>query len=88
MTLSSSRLTLTDEILETSRNWLGWLVMEFVPFEAVQHLVVDRFDPDSRSRPTLSLVPQSSLTEFFLPLNFFDVSPNGKNGCGGLKKTR
>ena len=54
--------------------------------KVVKNLVVDRFDPESKQRPTLSLVPQSSLSEFWLPLNYFDISPAGKNGCGGFEK--
>ena len=54
--------------------------------KVVKNLVLDRFDPESKQRPTLSLVPQSSLSEFWLPLNYFDISPTGKNGCGEFKK--
>jgi len=48
-------------------------------------LIVDRFDPESKLRPTLSLLPQDSLAEFWLPLNYFDISRDGKNGCGVLQ---
>ena len=55
------------------------------PSKAVKMLIVDRFDPFSNMRPTLSLVPQDSLTEFWLPLNYFDISQGAKNGCGVLQ---
>ena len=32
-------------------------------------------------KPTLSLVPQASLQEFWLPLSAFHVGPDAKNGC-------
>lgn len=36
------------------------------------------------TRSLLSLVPNSNLDEFCLPLESFDISCQSKNGCGGM----
>lgn len=56
------------------------------PTQVVHSLVVGRFDPEGISRPTLSLVPQDSLQEVWLPLHLFDIGPSAKNGCLVLAK--
>lgn len=38
------------------------------------------------AKPSLTLVPQNTLSEFFLPLHAFDYSKNCKNGCMELSK--
>ena len=54
--------------------------------QALKFYVLDRFDPEGRGKPTLALVPQSHLKEFWLPLSAFDISKDAKNGCQGLGK--
>ena len=39
---------------------------------------------DRDPKPTLSLVPQASLADFWLPLTAFSVGEAAKNGCLGL----
>lgn len=51
--------------------------------QVMNHLVIDRF-PDVDPKPTLSLVPQASLAEFWLPLTAFHLGESAKNGCLGL----
>ena len=60
-------------------NLSGLLAMQ-----VLKRLVLDRgahLDP----KPTLSLVPQASLAEFWLPLTAFHLGESAKNGCLGLK---
>lgn len=47
--------------------------------QVINNLVIDRFKTDDR--PSLTLVPQGNLQEFWLPLTVFDLSINAKNGC-------
>lgn len=39
----------------------------------------------SESKPTLSVIPNTSLKEFWLPLSSFDVSARSKTGCGAVQ---
>lgn len=48
----------------------------------IEDLVVDRF-PDLDTKPTLSLIPQGDLQEFYLPLTAFSLEPHAKSGCLG-----
>lgn len=41
--------------------------------------------PITEQRPTLNLIPNHTLKEFWLPLIAFDVSARSKSGCGGFK---
>ena len=43
-------------------------------------------DDDERGRPTLGLVPQNTMREFYLPLVKFNVGKDSKSGCLGLEK--
>lgn len=47
--------------------------------QVINNLVIDRFMVEDK--PTLTLVPQGNLQEFWLPLTMFDLSLNAKNGC-------
>ena len=53
------------------------------PMQVITTLVLERsetVDP----KPTLSLVPQATLNEFWLPLTAFHLGESAKNGCQGL----
>lgn len=39
-------------------------------------------------KPVLTLVPQDSLAEFWLPLTSFDYTRESKHGCGGIGKKK
>ena len=43
-------------------------------------------DEDARGRPTLGMVPQSTMREFYLPLVQFNVGKDSKSGCRGVEK--
>ena len=52
-------------------------------WKVLKRLVIDpnaHLDP----KPTLTLVPQASLAEFWLPLTAFHLGEDAKNGCSGL----
>ena len=51
--------------------------------QVLTRLIIDRFS-DIDPKPTLTLVPQNSLAEFWLPLTAFYVGQDAKNGCQGL----
>ena len=53
------------------------------PDQVITRLVLER-STDVDPKPTLSLVPQASLQEFWLPLQYFHLGENAKNGCQGL----
>eukprot|EP00435_Cladocopium_sp_Y103_P023953 s3522_g5.t2 len=46
----------------------------------VKRFILDPYDNPSVQKPTLTLVPTTSLSEFWLGLNFFDITSAGKNG--------
>lgn len=48
--------------------------------QVITRLVIERSD-DVDPKPTLSLVPQPSLQEFWLPLHAFHLGEAAKNGC-------
>lgn len=50
----------------------------------IERLVHHRF-PCGDARPTLTIIPQADLQEFFLPLSAFSVESHAKNGCEGLR---
>ena len=60
-------------------------VLSSVQIDAVllNHLTTDT---EIRGRSTLTMVPQSTMREFYLPLSAFNVGRDSKNGCGGGKK--
>ena len=49
----------------------------------INHLVIDRC-AELEQKPTLSLIPQGSLQEFWLPLTAFCTDSFAKNGCKDL----
>ncbi|CAL1162578.1 unnamed protein product [Cladocopium goreaui] len=49
--------------------------------QVLQRLTIDRFE-NIDPKPTLTLVPQNSLAEFWLPLTAFCVGQDAKNGVG------
>ena len=51
--------------------------------QVITRLVTER-SADVDPKPTLSLVPQASLQEFWLPLHAFHLGESAKNGCQGL----
>lgn len=53
--------------------------------QALDDLVMSLPDPDGGQAVT-TLVPNSTVSELWLPLHVFDFSPNGKNGCRVLPK--
>lgn len=52
------------------------------PGQVINLLVLNRVPDDGK--PTLSMVPQGDLMEFWLPLTAFDISSSAKNGCQRL----
>ena len=51
--------------------------------QVLNRLVLER-SIDTDPKPTLSLVPQANLSEFWLPLTAFHLGESAKNGCLGL----
>lgn len=51
--------------------------------QVLNRLIVERC-ADTDPKPTLSLVPQANLAEFWLPLSAFHLGESAKNGCLGL----
>lgn len=55
--------------------------------EVIPTMVLDRAShSDFGGKPILTLVPQNTMSEFWLPLNSFDYTKNSKCGCGELSK--
>ena len=59
------------------------LMTKCLHLQVLQRLTIDRFE-NIDPKPTLTLVPQNSLAEFWLPLTAFCVGQDAKNGCLGL----
>ena len=55
------------------------------PCEVINELICARA-PSPGARPVLTLVPQTTLGEFWLPLEAFDFSKTSKCGCAGLSQ--
>ena len=53
-----------------------------ITLEVITELVGSR-SMGKGSKPVLSLVPQESIGEFYLPLTAFDYSKTSKSGCAG-----
>lgn len=51
-----------------------------IVMQVITRLVHDRC-VNVEPKPTLSLIPQSSLQEFWLPLTAFHLDEDAKNGC-------
>ncbi|CAL1131960.1 unnamed protein product [Cladocopium goreaui] len=48
--------------------------------QVVEKLILEPYDNPSDRKPTITLVPSSSLSEFWIGLNYFDITRGGKNG--------
>ena len=68
------------EILSSMKNM--WFMCSL---KAIDFYVNDRF-PTPCGKAHLTTIPNASLEEFWLGLQHFDYTPNGRNGCGGLFK--
>ena len=54
--------------------------------QVLYNVVTATAHPSQKPALCLSLVPQTSLAEFWLPLHSFDYSRHSKHGCGGWKQ--
>ena len=59
------------------------MIIQRLHLQVLSRLILDRC-ADIDPKPTLTLVPQNSLAEFWLPLTAFYLGPDAKNGCLGL----
>lgn len=55
------------------------ILFDCLVIKVINRLVIDRYPHEDK--PTLTLVPQGNLQEFWLPLTMFDLSITAKNGC-------
>ena len=77
----SSIFTALRPLLVISSLWSNEfnILFDCLVIKVINRLVIDRYPHEDK--PTLTLVPQGNLQEFWLPLTMFDLSVTAKNGC-------
>lgn len=59
-----------------------WYLTILLCGKVLQYYVTERFTAVDMPRPCLTLIPQCSLKEFWVPLTKFSTSKDAKNGSG------
>ena len=64
---------------------LSHFVLQPVPcLQLLTKVLYDHLGPDdSKGKSKLGMAPQSTMQEFFLPLEAFNLGADAKNGCRG-----
>ena len=74
-------------VLIPDRLSFSWQVPRLAHFQVAMKILWDSLgDAETRAPTTLNLVPQSSMLEFFLPIELFNLGKDSKNGCLGVDK--